>query len=264
MKILFFGDLVGKPARQALKKYLPKLKSKYRPDLVIANADNLAHGLGATEKTVKETLDYGIDFFTNGDHAFDKPEMAEVFAHGQLPIIRPANFTSSFPGIGAKMLTVGQKNLLVINLIGRVFIDEELDCPFRTVEKILKEYIAPKPDCILIDFHAEATSEKIALKHFLDGKISALIGTHTHIPTADAQITDQGTAYISDVGMVGPKDSVIGADIKRVLTGFTEDKPFRYEIAADKEIIINAIYLELDDKTGKAKKIQPINRFVTI
>lgn len=266
LKILFFGDIVGKIGRQALKKVLPTLKKKYQPDLVIANGENLAHGLGVTKKILMEMKEAGIDFLTSGNHIWKKKEISEIFDDSEWKnfIIRPANWPAGVPGEGAKLLKVGRFSVLVINLMARVFIDEDLDCPFRKLDEILSQYKNKKINAILVDFHGEATSEKVALGWYADGRVSAILGTHTHVGTADTKILPQGTAHITDVGMVGAKDSIIGMKKEEPIAGFLTQLPQAFEPPEKGEAIINAVYLEIDPKAKKAKKIERVDLETTI
>ena len=209
LKILFIGDIVGKIGRKAVAEILPALKQELKPDLIMANAENLAHGKGTTEATLKEMMGLGIDWFTNGDHAFDNNP--EIFQN-DLPIIRPANYSADVPGNGYALIKIKDFQILLINLIGRVFMSLDYDCPFRQVDQILTNLAKKNLSAIIVDIHAEATSEKVALGYYADGRVSAVIGTHTHVMTADRRISDQGTAYLTDVGMVGYNQGVIGVD----------------------------------------------------
>lgn len=259
MKIIFFGDIVGQPGRQAIKKILPLWQKKYQPDLVIANGENASHGLGITEKSLKELLESGIDLVTLGDHTWDQKETATFLENQEMPIIRPANFPPGLPGQGYRLVEIRTKKILVINLIGRVFMRKEYDCPFRKADQILEDE-AEQADIIIVDWHAEATSEKICLGWYLDGRVSAVLGTHTHIPTADARILPQGTAYISDVGMVGPIDSSLGAVKELAIEDFLKQTGLKYEVASG-PVGINAVLIETD-QTGKAKKIERLEEIV--
>jgi 2',3'-cyclic-nucleotide 2'-phosphodiesterase len=257
IKILFFGDVVGKIGRRALKKVLPGLKKKYKPDLIIANGENLAHGLGLTKKILLEMIAMGFNFITSGNHIWRKKEIEEIFADPELRryVIRPANWPQGVSGDGAALLKVGKFSVLVINLMGRVFIDQDLDCPFKKLDQILAEYKGKKINAIIIDFHGEATSEKVALGLYADGRVSAVLGTHTHVGTADAKILPGGTGHLVDVGMVGAKDSVIGMRKDEVLAGFLTQLPQAFEPPESGEAIVNGVYLEIDSKTHRTKKI---------
>ncbi len=264
LNILFIGDISGKIGRKTVQKVLPGLRKKLKPDLIIANAENIAHGTGVTEKTLKEVMEYGVDWFTCGDHSFKREKENDVF--NNLPIIRPANFPDKSPGNGYTIIKVNSYNILLINLIGRVFMHMDYDCPFRKVDKILKENNLDKKNisAIIIDIHAEATSEKIALKHYLDGKVSALLGTHTHVMTADNEITKKGTAYISDVGMTGFADGCIGIEKENIIKTFLTQIKSKHNIPDEGRAIFNAVSLTINPKTGKTTEIKPIIKFVKI
>lgn len=264
LKILFIGDIIGKIGRHAVRKELPSLVKKYKPNFIIANAENMAHGLGVTRKTVADALDAGVQFFTSGNHIFDKKDEAEkVFADPALGniIIRPANHKNK-TGDGEKIIKSGKYKLLVINLNGRVFIKEEYESPFKTLDKILEKYKKEKLNGIFVDFHAEATSEKIALLHYAKERISALVGTHTHVPTADEQVFNKGTAYITDVGMTGAKNSIIGENPESIVKSYIEETKHKYEIADEWPAILNAVLIQIDTKTKKAKKIERIEKTI--
>ncbi len=262
MKILFFGDVVGKSGRLAVVKQLLGLKRQYHPDLIIANAENLAHGKGVTLSTVQFMFDAGVDFLTSGNHVFDKPGYEEVFRQFADRIIRPANFASGYLGEGFKILEVNKQPVLVINLLGQVFMDKqvdqgEIDNPFEKITKLLEQVEAKIKICLL-DFHAEATSEKRAMGFWLDGKVSAVIGTHTHVPSADAQVLPQGTGYITDVGMTGAALSVIGVDkdsaLKRFLLNDLEAKS-PLLVAESETYEASYVILEVDEASGKCQNI---------
>ncbi|MFC1810758.1 TIGR00282 family metallophosphoesterase [Patescibacteria group bacterium] len=258
MKILFIGDIVGKPGRKTVKEFLPDIKQEHQPDLILANGENVTHGRGISDETVKELQGYGIDYFTSGNHIFANKTVVPKLDDKSFPVIRPANFPPGNPGRGYHIYeTAKMQKILIINLMGRVFMNQNYDCPFRTTDAILEETKGDQPAAVIVDIHAEATSEKIALGHYLDGRVSAVIGTHTHIPTADAKILEKGTAYITDVGMVGTEDSAIGADKKPIIQGFLTQMPFKYEIA-DGPSTFNAVLLEIDDSSGKATNIEQI------
>ena len=264
LKVIMFGDVSGRIGRRAVAKILPELKKQYNPDLVLANAENLAHGLGTTEKTLDEMISAGVDVFTSGDHAFDKKEAIEILDRKDSPLLRPANYPPGVPGFGAKLFEVGTKKILVINLLGRVFMKNQYDCPFRKADEIISEYKTENLAAILVDIHAEATSEKIAMGQYLDGRVSAVLGTHTHIGTDDWQILPGGTAYLTDIGMVGAKDSILGVDKKGIIKNFLTQIPEVHEIPEEGLSILNAVYLEIDPKTKKAKKVKKIKEEIKI
>ncbi|HMB26132.1 MAG TPA: TIGR00282 family metallophosphoesterase [Patescibacteria group bacterium] len=258
IKILFFGDIVGKIGRKAIAKELPSLKKQYKPDLVIANAENLAHGKGITKKTLTEMMEAGIDFFTSGNHIWANSEAEEIFNEKKLPIIRPANYPPGVPGKGYEIISVGAYQILVANLMGQTFFKEHFSSPFLVMEGILQETKNESLAGVFVDLHAEATSEKNVFPRYLDGKISVMAGTHTHVQTADQQILKNGTAMISDVGMVGKKDSSLGAETEGALKGMLTQMPFQFEIPNSGTCQINAIFVIINPETGKAEKIERI------
>jgi len=270
MKILFFGDIVGQPGRQALAKILPDLKKYFEPDLILANGENLAHGQGFSEKAVKEVLDIGLDFITGGDHVFGLKEGVQMLDEKKWPILRPLNWPGTVPGRGWQIIQKGARQILLVNLIGRVFMKQDFDDPFQKISELLddfslkgKEQGSTSVDGILIDFHAEATSEKMALGWFLDGKVSAILGTHTHVPTADEKILPGGTAFISDVGMCGSANSVLGMDKETVIKRFLTQRLLRMEVASG-PAEVNGILLTLDEKTGLSQNIERVKKTVAM
>jgi len=257
MKILFIGDIVGSPGREAIKKLVGNLKQELQIDFVIANAENASGGSGITSRVAVELFASGVNVLTSGDHIWKKPEIFELINQEER-IMRPLNFPSGAPGRGAKVfISQNGVKIGVINLNGRVFM-EALDCPFKTALKAAEE-LAAETKIIIVDIHAEATSEKIALGWYLDGKVSAIFGTHTHIQTADEKILPQGTAYITDVGMTGPYDSVIGRRVEDVLTRFLSSIPVRFEVA-EGNIQLHGALVEVDEATGKARSIIRIQK----
>ncbi|WP_416150878.1 TIGR00282 family metallophosphoesterase [Salipaludibacillus sp. HK11] len=255
MKILFIGDIVGSPGRNALKEYLPKLKSKYRPDVTIVNSENAAGGKGLTKKIYQEIHEIGADIMTMGNHTWDKKDIFE-FIDDVPNLIRPANFPEGNPGKGYVIKKVGNKKIAVINAQGRVFMPPS-DCPFKKLDEIVK-IVKEETPFIFVDFHAEATSEKQAVGWFLDGEVSAVVGTHTHTQTADERILPNGTAYISDVGMTGPYDGILGMDRDVIIQRFLTNLPARFEVTAGREQC-NGVVIQLDNHTGKATKIERIS-----
>lgn len=245
MRVLFIGDIYGKPGREYLKKELPNLKKEYKPNIIIVNAENSANnGRGITEDFYLELMKLGITTITMGNHVWGNQKLAE-FIDGS-HIIRPANYYEA-PGKGYDLINYNNKKLLVINLLGRTFMNSNLENPFLTADKILSSIPA---DYVLVDFHAEATSEKISLGHYLDGRVTAVLGTHTHVQTADERVLANGTLYITDVGMTGPLDGIIGVDknivIKRFIGGYT--KPNKVAITKNQ---LNAVIMDFIDKTIK-------------
>lgn len=246
------GDIIGRPGRRAITALVPGLRQEYRIDLVIANGENAAGGLGLTRATAEELLQSGIDVLTSGNHIWDQKE---IIPHldGDLPLLRPLNYPPGVPGRG--YLTTRQ--VLVVNLMGRTFMGN-LDCPFRTMDQLLKDY-ATKPPIIIIDFHAEATAEKVALGRYLDGRVSAVVGTHTHVGTIDTRLLPQGTAFISDVGMTGPIDSVIGDNTEAVLKRFLTQLPHRLSVGKG-DLILNSVLIDVEEDSGRAISINRIDR----
>jgi len=266
LKILFFGDINGKIGRKAIKKALPQIKKEYKPDIIIANAENAAHGKGITETTILELMEAGIEFFTLGDHAFDREKQAEQIFANKLPVIRPANFPAEAPGIGYSIIEKGKYKILVVNLLGRVFMSMDYDCPFRKIEAILAdESLASKNlSAIIVDIHAEATSEKIAMGYYLDGKVSAVLGTHTHVMTNDAKVSKSGTAYITDIGMVGASDGVLGVKKEDIIKTFLTQIKYKHEISETGPAMLNGVLLTIDGKNKKAIDIKPIIKNINI
>ncbi|MFH0834282.1 MAG: TIGR00282 family metallophosphoesterase [Patescibacteria group bacterium] len=261
MKILFFGDVYGKNGRIGLREALPKLLKKFAPDFVLANAENLAHGRGPTEKQLAELAEAGIDGFTSGNHIFDAAGYEELFAKNAFPLARPANYPDGVPGKGFFVLEKAKKKLFVGNLMGRIFMGDPLDNPFFAAEKLIATARKLKIKNIFIDFHAEATSEKTMLGHFVDGKISALVGTHTHVQTADERILPRGTAYISDAGFCGVLNSAIGAKPEAALKRFLTQLPAKLEMAEGRPIVVSGVFVETD-ANGQAEKIERIYELV--
>lgn len=266
MKIIFIGDIVGKIGRKAVAEVLPAWRKKYKPDFIIANGENLAHGVGMTEKTVREVLDAGVDLLTGGNHSL-KGEGWKMFERGDLPLLRPANFSADVPGAGAQILKKSGKDesrLLTINLIGRVFFAQDYDDPFRKFDEILQKYSAQDYDGVFVDFHTEATSEINALGHFADGRACAVVGTHTHIGTVDARVLPKGTAFVSDVGAVAAQESILGESIEGIIRSFLLQVPFDHNPVETGLCTVGAVLIEVDEKTKLAKSIKRIDEQVTI
>jgi len=252
--ILAIGDIVGRPGRKAVQEILPDLRQQYGLDLVMANAENIAGGLGVTSATAGELLDAGVDVLTSGNHIWAQKEIIP-YLDSEMPILRPLNYPPGLPGRGY----IINNKAMVVNLIGRTFMSN-FDCPFRAMDKLLAE-VKHKPPVIVIDFHAEATSEKVALGRYLDGRVSAVLGTHTHVGTIDARLLPQGTAYVTDIGMTGPMDSVIGDDVEAVIHRFLTMLPYRLSVGKGK-VVFNALLVRVDDDSGKATSIDRIYREV--
>jgi metallophosphoesterase (TIGR00282 family) len=261
MKIVFIGDIVGRPGREAVKEVLPSIKEEHKPDLILANGENICHGRGISEETINELVETGVNFFTSGNHIYANKKGLAKLDDKKFPVIRPANFPPGNPGRGYQIIETGKmQQVLIINVMGRVFMKQNYDCPFRKIDEILEEHKADNLSAVIVDIHGEATSEKVALGHHVDGRVSAVLGTHTHIPTSDAHILEEGTAYISDVGMVGVNDSVIGVSKEPIIKGFLTQMPFKYEIP-DGPTIFAAVIIEIDDSTKKATNIEQIIKY---
>jgi 2',3'-cyclic-nucleotide 2'-phosphodiesterase len=255
LRILMIGDIIGKPGRQAVRALLPELRREYDIDLVIANGENTAGGFGITLETAYELLDCGVDVLTSGNHIWDQKEIIPHMDEG-IPLIRPANYPDA-PGRGYWV----QEGVMVMNLMGRVFMPP-LDCPFRTADAVLREARESEDFTVaVLDFHAEATSEKQGMGWYLDGRVSAVLGTHTHVGTVDARILPKGTAYLTDVGMTGPTNSVIGSSVDAVLDRFLTGMPQRLAVASG-PVMLNSVLIDVDRNTGKASAIQRIDRMV--
>ncbi len=259
MKILFAGDIVGSPGRRAVTLLVPKIKKKEKIDFVIANGENAAGGSGVTPKIADELFDSGVDMITSGDHIWKRREIIGILDE-KPNILRPANYPPGVPGMGGYVDRTNKKAPVgVINLVGRVFM-EAVECPFRKATEEIEE-MKKDAKIIIVDIHAEATSEKIAMGWYLDGLVSAVIGTHTHVQTADERVLPQGTAYITDVGMTGPHDSVIGRRKEQILARFLTQLPTRFEMAED-DVQLNGVILDVDEGTGKAKSIKRVQEKV--
>ena len=246
------GDIVGKPGRRAIQTLVPSLRNEYKIDLVIANAENSAGGFGLTPDTSKELLENGVDVLTTGNHVWDKKEIIP-YMDGRLPILRPINFAPEVPGSGY-LIT---HNVLVVNLIGRVFM-KTWECPFRTMDKLLNT-VPDKPSMIVVDFHGEATSEKGAMGWYLDGRVSGVFGTHTHVGTIDTMILPKGTAYVTDLGMVGPRLSIIGDEPQGVIQRFLTQMHQRLSVAKG-PARFSSVMVDIDESSGKATSICRVDR----
>ena len=256
VKLLFIGDIIGKPGRQAVSRELHRLVDRYMIDLVIANAENAAGGFGITEETARELFKCGVDILTSGNHIWDKKDALEFISREE-KLLRPANYPIGTPGRGSTVLkTPGGVKVGVLNLEGRVFMNS-LDCPFRVADREIATLRA-ETSIIFVDFHAEATSEKASLGWYIDGRVSAVVGTHTHVQTADERILPGGTAYLSDAGMTGGFYSVIGVRKEDPIEKFLTQRPVKFEVAKN-EIRLNGVCIEVDEKTGKATAIERIN-----
>jgi metallophosphoesterase (TIGR00282 family) len=255
MHILFVGDVVGSPGRDMVHEYVPKLKEKYRPHVTIINGENAAGGKGITEKIYRGFLEVGAQAVTLGNHTWDNREIFEFIDDAKY-LVRPANFPADNPGKGMVYLKFNQVEIAVISLQGRTFMPT-IDCPFKKADELVTEARERTP-FIFVDMHAEATSEKQAMGWYLDGRVSAVIGTHTHVQTADERILPGGTGYLSDVGMTGPYDGILGVEKEAVLKRFITSLPSRFEVPKEGRAQLSAMRIELDGKTGFAKKMERI------
>jgi len=250
LRVLFFGDIVGRPGRGGVASVIRDWSKRFQPDIVIANGENAAGGIGITPSIARDILGLGVRVLTLGNHAWQKREVYE-YLDSEPCILRPANMPPGVPGRGVGEYSAGRQPLAVLNLCGRVFVGE-YDDPFRCVDQLLQQVQAR---CVLVDFHAETSSEKQAFAWYVDGRVSAVVGTHTHVQTADERVLPGGTAYITDVGMCGPQDSVIGMDKDIVLRKFTTQMPARFEVA-NSEPVVCAVVLEIEDESGRAVSIE--------
>jgi len=253
MRVLILGDVMGRPARRVVRDLVPSLIQKEEIDLVVANAENSAGGMGVDIKSAKELLSAGVQVLTSGNHIWKKKEIYP-FLDEQESLIRPANFPSGAPGKGWCVWQHNGLRALVINVQGRVFMPNHVDDPFRCVDEILKQQ-GSQSRVVIVDMHAEATSEKYAMGWYLDGRVSLVFGTHTHVQTADERILPAGTAYITDVGMCGPFDSVIGMEKETVIRGFITQLPRQFEVAQD-NVVLQGVIADIDEENGKAKGIR--------
>lgn len=259
MKVLFLGDVFGKPGREILKKKLPLIVEENNIDFVIANGENAAGGIGITPDICETLLNMGIDIVTSGNHIYKKREIYD-YIENQPRLLKPANYPPSTPGSGFHIMSDKKNNrIAVINICGRVFIDY-FDCPFRTIDKILNN-IRKETPVIIVDFHAEVTSEKVAMGWYLDGRASAVAGTHTHVQTADERILPGGTAYITDVGMVGPRNSVIGVKKENIIERFLTMMPQKFTVSED-DYLINGVVIDINERNGRAESISRINTVI--
>jgi len=251
ISILAIGDIVGKPGRQAVKEVLPDLRRQYGLDAVIANAENAAGGFGLTPATAAELLDSGVDVITSGNHIWAQKEIIPCL-DSKMPILRPLNYPQGVPGRGY----ITMRRIMVVNLIGTTFMNS-YDNPFHAMDKLLDE-LEHKPPVIIVDFHAEATSEKVALGRYLDGRVSAILGTHTHVGTIDIQVLPQGTAYVTDIGMTGPENSIIGDDAEAVIQRFLTMMPHHLSVGKGRPVF-NAVMVTIAPDSGKATGIERIS-----
>ena len=262
MRILAIGDIIGRPGRSTVCRILPGLRRTLDADLVTANGENVAGGIGLTPATADELLAAGVDVVTSGNHIWAHREIIP-YLDSEVPVLRPLNYPAGVPGRGSLVTSVAGgtsnagKSVLVVSLIGRTFMDA-YDSPFQAMDRLL-ERPEKLPPVVIVDFHAEATSEKVAMGRYLDGRVSAVLGTHTHVGTIDARVLPNGTAYVTDIGMAGPTDSVIGDSTENVLERFLTILPHRFAIGKG-QVVVNAVLVEVDDATGRALSIERITR----
>ncbi|MEA3493298.1 MAG: TIGR00282 family metallophosphoesterase [Candidatus Margulisiibacteriota bacterium] len=259
IRVLFIGDIIGKMGRKICSEVLPQLKTELRPDLIIANGENSAHGYGITGKIYKELLEMGIEAITMGNHMWDKKEIVKDIDKFPL-VVRPANYPPKVPGNDHLVIEKKGVKIAITNLVGRTFM-QSMDCPFQAMNKLLPK-LQDETNIIIVDMHAEATSEKTAMGWFLNSEVSAVLGTHTHVMTADDRILTGGTAFICDVGMVGAYESIIGMNKEQILKRFLTQMPEKFAPAETGPGLFNAVLISIDKRTGKAKEIKPIRKIV--
>ena len=262
LRCMVLGDIIGKPGRLAVVQTLADLRRELDLDLVVANGENVAAGAGLTPSLAEELLSHGVDVITSGNHVWDKREVYEYLDSGR-PVLRPMNYPDDAPGRGWLVHSLpdgGQ--VAVVNVMGRVFMNQ-LDSPFSAMDALLDGAAEPLPPVRIVDFHCEITSEKNAMGWFLDGRVTAVVGTHTHVPTADARVLPQGTAYISDVGMTGPRDSIIGFSLETVLPRFLTHLPTRFHVA-DGPVSFNAVVITAERASGRASSIDQVQRLIEV
>lgn len=263
MKTLIFGDIMGRPGREAIAKILPEWKKEFSPDLVIANGENLSHGRGISETTIQAARDAGVDVLTGGNHTLEGKDASLLLDNSGLPLIRPINFVAGIPGRGWILREIGGVKILIINAIAQTHMRAQYNSPYEAIEKLLDENAGGNNvKVIIVDWHADTTSEKRVMGFWLDGKVSLVYGTHTHIPTADEQILPKGTGFISDIGMTGALHSVIGEDVERRIEILVRQKSIKPEIAEAPPYEVNALLTEIDPKTGRCAKIERLRRIL--
>lgn len=267
MKILFIGDILADIGKEATKRILNNIKSEYGVDYTIANGEHLANRVGVSAKSVKEMNEAGIDFFTTGNHVFRQRGFSEEINDEELPIIRPANFLKESPGEGFRIVDTPKGKMLIINLLGQEGIQAgfqvKASSPFEKIQEILKSVDKSAYKFSILDFHADLSSEKVAMGRYLDGKLSAVVGTHTHLPTADCRVLQGGTAVVGDVGYVGARESVLGVKDEIIFKVFTTGMPQKFELA-EGVCQFNSVVIDLDDETGMAKSIERVDRIVRV
>lgn len=253
MNLLFIGDVMGAPGQRALTAHVGKLREQLRLDVIVANAENVADGCGITAASARGLFDLGIDVLTNGNHAWDKREALE-YIQTEPRLLRPLNYPTGTPGAGYYVIEKNGHRIAILSVLGALFMQPQLACPFRAVDEALAQ-LPSDVKVILVDMHAETTSEKTAMGWHLDGRVSAVVGTHTHIPTADERVLPKGTAYITDVGMAGCYDSVIGLDTQKALKRLVQKLPERFDVAEGKGTLCGVV-IDIDEATGRARSIR--------
>lgn len=256
IRLLVIGDVVGAPGRAMLQKHINRLREQYSIDATIVNGENSADGKGITPRIMDYFKHLKVDVVTSGNHIWDKRDIIP-YMHAHDDLLRPANFPSGVPGIGIKLIQVKGNPVAVINMQGRIFMREQIDCPFRTIDSLLT-YLRDKTKTIFIDFHAETTAEKSCFAYYLDGRVSAVVGTHTHVQTADERVLPKGTAFITDLGMVGALDSSLGMKKEPIIQQFMNQMPTRYTVETEGPMLLSGVWIEIDTTTGAATKIERI------
>ena len=256
IRILFIADIVGRPGRKTVKEILPNLRKKEGIDFVVANGENMTTGNGMTEGTMKEMFDAGVNFFTAGNHVWKKPEFIPELEKAEAPVVRPANYPEDSPGKGYKIIKTDFGRLLIVSLLGREGINAQVESPFKCIDEIL-EKTKGNYDISLVDFHAEVTSEKVAMGYYVDGRADIVVGTHTHVPTSDARVLPKGTAYVSDAGMTGTRDSVLGVKTDIIIRLFTTGIPQKFEQETEGPKVFNSVMVDI----SADRKVKSIHRF---
>lgn len=264
VRLLYIGDVVGKGGRAAVKKILPGLREEYKLDLVLMNAENLAHGNGITTETLEEMFACGVDYCTSGNHIWDNKQGVEYLKRTDAKVIRPANLPVANPGKGFMTFEVGTKKVLLINLVGQVYMPQSADNPFFCLDTILRSHPPEQYNAVIVDLHAEVSSEKQAMGWHADGRVSLVVGTHTHVPTADLRILPQGTGFVCDLGCVASAHSIIGADKDIVLKRFLTQMPMSLEPAETGEMLFYSVYAEIDPETRCTMKLERVDRTVVV
>lgn len=260
MNVLFIGDVVARLGREAVAEFLPAIKEEYKLDLVVANIENLAHGKGATKDTVDFLRKQGVDLFTSGNHIWFRDEFMEIL-NTDPTITRPANYPADVPGFGFTIAKVDKEKVMLVNLIGRQWIDQPISDPFRTMDEVLKTAEKEKVKVILVDFHAEATSEKNAMGWYLDGRVSALVGTHTHVPTCDQWVMPKGLGYVTDIGMTGAQHSVIGVAPEIIIAAQKNPGPKKFEWVEEGPKVFRSVFVKINSK-GQTEEIFRIDKLL--